>query len=111
MATIRPPLDAERIARHNAPRLSALREEYEALSKALDRRGIAIEGIKTRAAALELATPSWGAGVGGTRFARFPMPGEPTNLDEKLEDCAVVQQLCRVTPRISLHFPWDKVSD
>jgi L-rhamnose isomerase/sugar isomerase len=39
------------------------------------------------------------------------MAGEPTNLDEKLEDCAVIQQLCRITPRVSLHFPWDAITD
>jgi len=50
-------------------------------------------------------------GRGGTRFARFPIAGEPTNVFEKLEDCGVVQQLCRITPRVSPHFPWDKVSD
>jgi L-rhamnose isomerase/sugar isomerase len=106
-----PPLDAELIERHNATRIGALREDYAALARTLERRGVAIDTITQRAATLELATPSWGVGVGGTRFARFPMPGEPTNLDEKLEDCAIVQQLCRVTPRVSLHFPWDKVPD
>ena len=111
MSTYMPPLDAELIARHNATRLAALRDDYAALSRSLERRGLSVEAIKQRAAKLELATPSWGVGVGGTRFARFPMPGEPTNLDEKLEDCAAVQQLCRVTPRVSLHFPWDKVLD
>ena len=55
--------------------------------------------------------PSWGAGRGGTRFAKFPIAGEPTNIHEKLEDCAVINQLSRVTPRVSPHFPWDKVSD
>ena len=105
------PLDGDLIARHNAKRITALNDDYASLSKSLERRGSNIDAIKQRAAKLELATPSWGAGVGGTRFARFPMPGEPTNLDEKLEDCAVVQQLCRVTPRVSLHFPWDKVTD
>src|SRR5277367_393099 len=111
MATVKPPLDVEHIAQHNAPRLGALREEYDALSRALDRRGIAIDGIKSKASELQLAMPSWGTGVGGTRFARFPQAGEPTNIDEKLEDCAVIQQLCRMTPRVSLHFPWDKVLD
>jgi L-rhamnose isomerase / sugar isomerase len=105
------PLDVEVVDRHNGTRIGALSDDYGALSRSLERRGLSIDAIKQRAAKLELATPSWGVGVGGTRFARFPMPGEPTNLDEKLEDCAVVQQLCRVTPRVSLHFPWDKVGD
>ena len=111
MSRIEPPLDADLVARHNATRLTALTDDYDALSRRLDRRGLSIDAIKQRAAKLELATPSWGVGTGGTRFARFPMPGEPTNLDEKLEDCAVIQQLCRITPRVSLHFPWDKVTD
>ena len=62
-------------------------------------------------AGFSVAVPSWGAGRGGTRFAKFPIPGEPTNVHEKLEDCAVINQLCRITPRVSPHFPWDKVSD
>jgi L-rhamnose isomerase / sugar isomerase len=84
MSTLGPPLNASLIERHNAARLAALLEDYDALRRSLERRGLSIDAIKGRAAKLELATPSWGAGVGGTRFARFPMPGEPTNLDEKL---------------------------
>jgi len=104
-------LDEELIARHNATRLAALQDDYGALSRTLERRGIAIDAIKGKAARLELALPSWGTGIGGTRFARFPVLGEPTCFDEKLEDCAVIQQLCRITPRVSPHFPWDKISD
>ena len=111
MTAIKPPLDLELIARHNASRITALQDDYGALSRTLERRGLAIDTIKSRAVRLELAIPSWGVGVGGTRFARFPMPGEPTNLDEKLEDCAIIHELCRITPRVSLHFPWDKVAD
>ncbi len=111
MTNLELPLDIELIARHNASRIDALRDDYGALSRALERRGIAIDAIKSRAARLELATPSWGTGVGGTRFARFPMAGEPANLEEKMEDCAVIQELCRITPRVSLHFPWDKMTD
>ena len=111
MTTVNPPIDTSLIARHNESRIAALQDDYGALSRALERRGVAIDAVKARAARLELATPSWGTGIGGTRFARFPLAGEPTNIDEKLEDCAVVQQLCRVTPRVSPHFPWDKITD
>src|SRR5580692_5184059 len=52
-----------------------------------------------------------GLGVGGTRFAKFPIPGEPISIHEKLEDAAVVNQLCRMTPTASPHFPWDRVED
>jgi L-rhamnose isomerase / sugar isomerase len=111
VTSIQAPLDVDLIARHNASRIAGLQDDYGALARRLERRGLAIDVIKSRAAGLELATPSWGTGVGGTRFARFPMPGEPTNLDEKLEDCAIIQQLSRVAPRVSLHFPWDNVTD
>jgi L-rhamnose isomerase/sugar isomerase len=77
----------------------------------LKRRGIAIDKIKDKVKAFAVAVPSWGVGTGGTRFARFPIPGEPTNIFEKLEDCAVIQALGRSTPTVSPHFPWDRVSD
>ncbi len=105
------PISAEVIAEANARERGALDEDYEALGRKLARTGIEIEAIKDRVTDFSVAVPSWGAGRGGTRFAKFPIPGEPTNIHEKLEDCAVINQLCRVTPRVSPHFPWDKVSD
>lgn len=105
------PISADLIAEHNARHAEALAEDYHALGRKLERAGTAIESVKERVAKFSLALPSWGAGRGGTRFAKFPIPGEPTTIHEKLEDCAVVNQLCRATPRISLHFPWDGVSD
>src|ERR1700692_4359511 len=95
----------------NRTLLAALTDEYDSLGRALDRRGVAIEAIKERVKAFGVAIPSWGVGVGGTRFAKFPIPGEPTNIFEKLEDCAVVQALGRNTPTVSTHFPWDRVDD
>jgi len=50
-------------------------------------------------------------GTGGTRFARFPGPGEPRHIHDKLEDCGVIHQLTRCTDTVSPHLPWDKVSD
>lgn len=105
------PLSAELIAEQNARDYAALEEDYDALGRKLARGAIDIEAVKERVAAFSVAVPSWGAGRGGTRFAKFPIPGEPTNIHEKLEDCAVINQLCRITPRVSPHFPWDKVSD
>ncbi len=55
--------------------------------------------------------PSWGVGTGGTRFARFPGPGEPRDIYEKLEDCSTINQLVRSTSAVSLHIPWDKPDD
>jgi L-rhamnose isomerase/sugar isomerase len=104
-------LSLDQIDDHNAQRLDALRDEYDSLGRALSRRGIDIGAVKARVADFSVALPTWGAGRGGTRFAKFPIPGEPTNIHEKLQDCGLVQTLGRVTPRVSPHFPWDKVSD
>src|ERR1700677_2288420 len=104
-------ISRELIERENAPRLDALTDDYESLGRSLDRRGQSIDKVKQALKGFAVAIPSWGVGVGGTRFAKFPIPGEPTNIFEKLEDCAVVQALGRNTPTVSTHFPWDKVDD
>ena len=111
MVAMNMPISADLIGELNAREADALDEDYAALGRKLARSGIAIDAIKDRVAGFSVAVPTWGAGRGGTRFAKFPIPGEPTNIHEKLEDCAVINQLCRATPRVSPHFPWDKVSD
>jgi L-rhamnose isomerase/sugar isomerase len=101
-------LDDALIAAENARRRDWLDQDYEHLGRQLARRGVDIETLTARAVAFRVAVPSWGVGTGGTRFGRFPNPGEPRNVFEKLEDCEVVHKLVRVTPGISLHIPWDK---
>lgn len=105
------PISDDLVAELNAASREALAEDYAALGRTLDRRGIAIDAIKDKVKTFGVAVPSWGAGRGGTRFAKFPIAGEPTNIHEKLEDCAVIHQLGRSTPGVSPHFPWDCVDD
>jgi len=88
-----------------------LDEDYEHLGRQLQRRGIEIDGLTEQARGFEVAVPSWGVGTGGTRFARFPGPGEPRDIYEKLDDCATIFSLVRSTPAVSLHIPWDKPKD
>jgi len=85
-----------------------LLQDYEYLGKVLKRRRIDIETLVARAQSFRVAVPSWGVGTGGTRFARFPGPGEPRDIYEKLEDCATIFQLTRSTATVSLHIPWDR---
>ena len=99
------------LARNNATNSSALDADYDALAQQLNRRGIDIEKITAAVAQFEVAVPSWGVGTGGTRFARFPGRGEPRNVFEKMDDCAVVNQLSGSTSPVSLHFPWDYTDD
>ncbi|MBW4023705.1 MAG: L-rhamnose catabolism isomerase [Proteobacteria bacterium] len=104
-------LDQDFVAAQNAPLTAALDDDYAALGRALDRRGIDIEAITKAVSAFAVAAPTWAVGSGGTRFARFPMAGEPRDIFDKLEDCAVVNALAGATPTISPHFPWDETSD
>ena len=101
-------IDGALVEKENAAREEALRRDYDVLGEQLDRRGIAIDAIRDKAASFGVATPSWGVGTGGTRFARFPGEGEPRDIFDKLEDCAVIHQLTRATPTVSLHIPWDR---
>jgi L-rhamnose isomerase/sugar isomerase len=98
----------EFVDEHNRKALEWLHQDYDHLGKQLRRRGVDIERLTGRAMAFRVAVPSWGVGTGGTRFARFPGPGEPRNVFEKLDDCDVIEKLVRVTPGISLHIPWDE---
>lgn len=96
------------VAAENDKRAAALKSDYEALGATLGRRGIDIEAVAKKVSEFFVAVPSWGVGTGGTRFARFPGTGEPRGIFDKLDDCAVIQQLTRATPKVSLHIPWDK---
>lgn len=104
-------IPASLIEEQNRAVASSLAKDYDALQEQLDRRGIEIDSVTRLAGSFEVAVPSWGVGTGGTRFARFPGAGEPRNISDKLVDCATIQQLTRVTPRVSLHIPWDRPSD
>ena len=68
------PLAPEAIKAHNDKHIDAVKQDYEALGRTLKRRGIDIDAIKKKVADFTVAVPSWGVGVGGTRFARFPIP-------------------------------------
>jgi L-rhamnose isomerase/sugar isomerase len=104
-------IESSFIAERNAASEAALVEDLEHLGRKLSRRSIDIETIIEKARGLRVAIPSWGVGTGGTRFARFPGPGEPRDVFEKLEDCSTINKLVRTTPSVSLHIPWDKPDD
>ena len=101
-------IDPTIIEAENAKLAANLRTDYDSLGERLDRRGIAIGAIKAKVAGFSVAVPSWGVGTGGTRFARFPGKGEPRDIFDKIEDCAVIAQLTQATRTVSLHIPWDK---
>ena len=105
------PRDRAFIADDNARLRNDLDADYAALGAILQRRGVDIDAVTSTVASFGVAIPSWGVGTGGTRFARFPGKGEPRNVFDKLEDCAVIHSLTGATPTVSLHLPWDYTED
>ena len=91
--------------------LNNLNKDYDYFCEKVSRLNIDIKVLKKKISSLNLALPSWGLGTGGTRFGRFPGLGEPRNIFEKIEDCAVVNDLVGITSSVSPHFPWDNVED
>ena len=104
-------IEQDFIAEQNRAGSDWLAEDFEYLGKRLRRRNVDIESLVEKARGLKIAVPSWGVGTGGTRFARFPGPGEPRGIYEKLEDCSTINRLVRSTSAVSLHIPWDKPED
>jgi len=111
MSSFKDPRDVNYIASANESLKTHQASDYAMLGSMLQRRGIDIDGITQAVSRFGVAIPSWGVGTGGTRFARFPGAGEPRNVFEKLEDCAVIHRLTGGTPTVSLHFPWDYTDD
>ena len=99
------------IQQANAAAAAQLEEDFDHLARQLARRGTDAGMLVERAMAFRVAVPSWGVGTGGTRFARFPIGGEPRTVFEKLEDCEVIFKLTRLTPGVSIHIPWDKTAN
>ena len=67
--------------------------------------------ITGRLEKLAIEVPSWAYGNSGTRFKVFTQEGVPRTPQEKLDDAATVHRFTGITPRVSLHIPWDAVPD
>lgn len=99
------------IDQHNEKNSAQLDKDYRYLQQKYQNTSIDIDILVKKIQKFNIALPSWGVGTGGTRFARFPGPGEPENIFDKVDDCFVIQQLTRSTAGISLHIPWDIPDD
>lgn len=93
----------DKITAHNEQRLETHLKRLGFLSAEINGE----QDIIRRLMDFQIAIPSWALGTGGTRFGRFPGGGEPRNLEEKMEDVALLHTLNRSSDAISLHIPWD----
>ncbi len=69
------------------------------------------EDVARDLAEFTIEVPSWGYGNSGTRFKVFSTPGTPRDPFEKIADAAQTHAYTGSAPRVSLHYPWDRVED
>jgi L-rhamnose isomerase / sugar isomerase len=81
------------------------------ITNIINESGNTVDAIIKKIQTLQVAIPSWALGTGGTRFGRFSIAGEPSTLQQKIEDVALIKNLTGATNSISLHIPWDIPSD
>ena len=63
---------------------------------------ISLQEIVDRIKKFEIVQASWCFANSGTRFHLFPTAGAARNMNEILEDAAMVQKICGVCPKIGI---------
>ena len=91
------------ISDFNSDSLKSHTQKFNFVASSIDNT----EDILQKLIDFQIAIPSWALGAGGTRFGRFSIGGEPSNLEEKIEDVGLLHALNRSSGAISLHIPWD----
>tara|TARA_R110002096_G_scaffold401372_1_gene598151 strand:- start:3151 stop:4431 length:1281 start_codon:yes stop_codon:yes gene_type:complete len=104
-------IQEEHILNYNKTALENHNDSFDFLSNKLSKNGHDVQSIITRLADFQVAIPSWALGAGGTRFGRFGFYGEPSNLEQKIDDIGVLHSLTQTAGAVSLHIPWDIPSD
>lgn len=95
----------------NSKHLKSHQDSFDFLSNNLTSKGADVKSIINKLKDFQVAIPSWALGAGGTRFGRFSFYGEPTNLEQKIEDVGVLHSLTQTAGAVSLHIPWDIPED
>lgn len=104
-------IQQEQISDYNQQELKNHSESFDFLANRLTNNGHNVNDIVSNLADFQVAIPSWALGAGGTRFGRFGFYGEPSNLEEKIDDIGVLHSLTQTAGAVSLHIPWDIPSD
>ncbi|MEN8703188.1 MAG: sugar isomerase [Polaribacter sp.] len=99
------------ISDYNQKGIKDHKENFDFLSNKLTSKGKDVNNIVAKLTDFQVAIPSWALGAGGTRFGRFGFYGEPSNLEQKIEDVGILHSLTQTAGAVSLHIPWDIPSD
>ncbi len=104
-------IDKSRLDDANKKDEARHKENFDFLSNQLTMKGCDVESILKKLTDFQVAIPSWALGAGGTRFGRFGFQGEPSNLEQKIDDVGILHTLTKTAGAISLHIPWDVPKD
>lgn len=104
-------INKDQIQDSNKKNLGTHKEDFDFLSNRLTKNGHDVSNIVSKLSDFQVAIPSWALGAGGTRFGRFSFYGEPSSLEQKLEDVGVLHDLTQTAGAVSLHIPWDIPND
>ncbi len=104
-------INQSEVSDYNQKRVKNHNDSFDFLANKLIKQGKEVNSIVAKLAEFQVAVPSWALGAGGTRFGRFGFYGEPSNLEQKIEDVGVLHSLTQTAGAISLHIPWDIPSD
>ena len=100
-------IDKENIAQHNESLVSDHQKKFDYAKHNIPNAEVIIQKLMD----FNVAIPSWALGTGGTRFGRFSEAGEPSSLEQKMEDVGLLHALNNSSGSISLHIPWDIPKD
>lgn len=104
-------IEAQHLEDANKNLLDAHKDNFDYLATKLTNNGHNVEKILNKLAEFQVAIPSWALGAGGTRFGRFSFYGEPSTLEQKIEDVGLLHSLTQTAGAVSLHIPWDVPQD
>jgi L-rhamnose isomerase/sugar isomerase len=104
-------INKEHIQNTNTSILEDHNDNFDFLVNKLTKNSHKVEEIISKLSEFQVAIPSWALGAGGTRFGRFSFYGEPSTLEQKLEDVGVLHALTKTAGAVSLHIPWDIPQD
>ncbi|MEP1489424.1 MAG: sugar isomerase [Algibacter sp.] len=104
-------INKEQIQDINGKLIGDHNDDFDFLANKLSQKGHNISEIISKLSQFQVAIPSWALGAGGTRFGRFSYHGEPSNLEQKIEDVGIIHALTQTAGAVSLHIPWDVPND
>ena len=104
-------IDKEVLFTENRKFITEHHSRFEFLSTTLTKQNVDVQALVDTLADFQVAIPSWALGAGGTRFGRFSYQGEPSTLEQKIEDIGIIHALTQTAGAVSLHIPWDIPKD